>query len=146
MRMNASFKDILKEKMSEQASASSQHEVDFTPYLGQLLVQISRREFQRKPNAKFAYKGPATSQPQDIKAKKPVRPNWTLSESQTKALMQFELWGHKLEANFEVSALKQAFRKLALKLHPDQSKGDAGQFLKLKQYYADLLQATQASA
>jgi len=60
------------------------------------------------------------------------RPNHSLSESQTLAFTFFAQQGSPLAANFSSADLKLAFRRLALKLHPDQG-GTAASFQKLMQ-------------
>jgi hypothetical protein len=60
------------------------------------------------------------------------RPHHSLNESQTQAFAFFAHQGAPLAANFSSADLKLAFRRLALKLHPDQG-GTAASFQKLMQ-------------
>lgn len=65
------------------------------------------------------------------------RPAHKLTAEQTQSFHFFKCHGSELANNFSKADLKSAFRKLALKLHPDQG-GAADQFLSLKLAHENL--------
>lgn len=60
-----------------------------------------------------------------------------LDESQTKSFGFLKEWAQELPEGFTFRELKAAFRKAALRLHPDQG-GNCGDFLSLKGHYLNL--------
>lgn len=118
--------------MRIEQQASNYVEVDSMPFLTQLLGQIDRRQFNHSGVLKSRY--PMQRQPL-----RPVRAAHKLNAEQAKSVLQYEIWGLKLSPGFDVAELKQAFRRLALKLHPDHSKSSSDDFLLLKAHHEVLL-------
>jgi hypothetical protein len=93
-------------------------------------------------------KGPKR-QPQQ-ESKKPIRRSQMaphqLSEAQAKAKSWFFDRGEDLKADFTKAELKAAFRKLALRLHPDTRHQDSNEslFLRLTPSYNELLKIFKA--
>lgn len=68
-----------------------------------------------------------------------ARPAHSLNEAQAAALGFFQESGNQeLQNNYSLTELKTAFRKLALRLHPDRPQGSTALFIQLKSAYDQL--------
>lgn len=76
-----------------------------------LLGQIQSQQFRPKFNS---------TKYQEMRKVPPPRPAHQLNKAQAVALQYFKSHGFELAANFSIKDLKGAFRKIALKIHPDQ--------------------------
>jgi hypothetical protein len=151
MKANASFRTILEEKLKTSASfsqtasgaqgaSSFQHTADQDPaHLAFLMGTLN----------KTAFTAPITKvYPAPPKAPKPPPKPHALTVSQQAAYEFFLKYstefaletGVELGPAFTQKELKNAFRRLALRLHPDMNKGACGPFISLKTHYEELEQ------
>lgn len=75
---------------------------------------------------------------------RPRTPAHALDEAQQKSLGWFAENGELLEGNFTAAELKKAFRRLALRFHPDRPGGTAHRFQVLRQHESTLRRALPA--
>ena len=73
-----------------------------------------------------------------VRPQAPPKPAHKLTAEQSKAFQQFAAWGLGLADNFSSKDLKTAFRKRALKAHPDQG-GNTLEFYQLQECYSALI-------
>ncbi len=97
---------------------------DFQKTENQLLGQVEKLVFSQKFSSTTyrSFKRPPIE-----------RMPHQLSPIQNEAFQFLSNWGTNLAPNFSPSDLKKAFRKAALRLHPDRG-GDASLFLKLNTF------------
>ncbi len=100
-------------------------------HLAYLMGQIQQRPFS---GGAFRYQANARIFP--MKKAEPTPPHQLDGESLA-AFLFFQNIGLALSENFSRGELKTTFRKLALRLHPDQQ-GDAQLFIKLRTAYRQL--------
>lgn len=129
MSFQASFKQILREKMGEKASSSpgmNTSNVHADPaHMAYLLGQISRLEFQ---TPRGQYPAPKV---------RPQRKPHNFSATQKLSYEFLKTWIHDFSEGFTANELKKAFRQVAMVLHPDQG-GSTQQFVELKDHYENL--------
>ncbi|MBV2169605.1 MAG: J domain-containing protein [Bdellovibrio sp.] len=129
MSFQASFKQILREKMGSQTSSSegkSAFTVNEDPaHLAYLLGQISRLEVH---SPRGHYPPPKV---------RPQRKAHNFTSAQRLSYEFLKSWIHDLSEGYTGSELKKAFRQAAMILHPDHG-GSAQQFLELKEHYETL--------
>jgi hypothetical protein len=146
--MGKSFQDILEDKLAEVNSGYQDTGTQYSGYqaavepagLAFLLGQIGKVDVKVRPAR--PYPRPKTSAKKTAAPKlapppPPPRPAHILSEAQQKSFAYFESASFALPKNFSIDDLKFAFRKLALKFHPD-SGGHAAQFIELKRHFETL--------
>lgn len=128
------FRSILEEKMTDSLSEKPVQDTfsaTLDPaHLAFLLGKIEIRRF-RKPA------------PMPRKAAPRPRPRVAgtphlLTERQKSAVQWFADRGERLEADFTAPELKKAFRRLALRVHPDVAGGSAAEFMELQRASAEL--------
>jgi hypothetical protein len=142
MRAGSSFQSILEQTLSAQAATdkafnatrpTTVHSMNQTSdsvvdpaHLAFLLGALDRASFQKPVTRVY----PA--------APKPPPPPHDLTEEQRLAASFFAVHGAELSPAFTQKELKNAFRRTALRLHPDMNKGASGPFIALKKHYAEL--------
>ncbi|KYG62481.1 hypothetical protein AZI86_16750 [Bdellovibrio bacteriovorus] len=128
MSFQTSFKQILREKMGQQEAAPAQNPstyIDTDPsHLAFLMSQIGKFEFETR---RGHYPRPA------IRPQRP-RPAHAFSESQKQSFEFLKSYIHDLSEGFTGAELKTAFRKAAIRLHPDHG-GSTQTFMDLKTHY-----------
>jgi hypothetical protein len=129
-----SFHSILEQKIRSQRTQDSQtftshsaRPADQDPaHLAFLMGALQRTAFSRPVTTLYP------------SAPKPPPPPHLLSESQQVAYGFLVAHGGDLGPAFTQKQLRTAFRRAALRLHPDMNKGTSGPFIELKKYYAEL--------
>lgn len=139
MTRERSFHEILEEKLHGKTSQepSTKTETPAVESLADVLESLGNPvwTFASPTGARRAYplgKGPkASTRP----SRGPVHP---LSDRQKDAISFFEQFAERLPGDFSESDLKGAYRRLALRLHPDMTGGATGSFLELRSHYKSL--------
>ena len=142
MTRERSFHEILEEKLhgspgSPSADTPSRDDVSSMESLADLLETLGNPvwTFASVAGARRAYprgKGPKPST-------RPTRgPVHALSDRQKDAVVFFERFGERLAGDYSTDELKTAYRRLALRLHPDVTRGSAEPFLELRGHYKTL--------
>lgn len=141
-----SFAEILENKLRKEIEASVRSEIQnehatatqpettarpsFQPdVISLLLGRVSPVKASCLDKAKLYHQHRPAKRPQA-----PPKPAHKLTEAQALAYQQFAHWGQSLADNFSNKDLKTAFRKMALKLHPDQG-GSTQAFFRLQECY-----------
>lgn len=147
MTRERSFHEILEEKLhgTPAKETPAQPESPSMESLADLLESLGNPvwTFASPKGARRAYpvgKGP---KPSTRPSRGPVHP---LSDRQKDAVSFFTQFGETLAGDFSNDELKGAYRRLALRLHPDIAGGSTGPFLELKAHYKALESATAAAA
>lgn len=136
MGRESTFQEILEEKLQspsqKMTSFSLNPSFEDPAHLAYLLgnLQVS---YWRPPSARIYPAGP-----------RPLPRPHALSPGQQSAFDFFTqqlllVEGMALSPAFSRRELKRAFRRLALRLHPDTNKGTPGPFIELKMHYESLL-------
>lgn len=132
MKANVSFQEILAEKMGVKTATSSSEISDGSPAnMAFLLGRIRVFRFEKPVTNPFPRSAPRKKE----RAKGPAH---DLSPSQAESKNWFISQGETLAADFLRMELKTAFRRLALKLHPDAPGGSVQAFLDLKKHRQSL--------
>lgn len=132
------FAQVLEGKIKKEIQSSSDfhsnNELETLENPGYLHLSwlLGNQEIQRKP---LSVK---TTPYRQYHRPPPPRKPHKLSERQKKAWDFFHLHQAGLDLGFTKKELKQGFRTLALRLHPDQG-GSSGLFMELKEAYQALL-------
>ncbi len=105
--MNAGKNDSPSDSRSNPPGAQPYVKTTESSLLGQMNSQQFRLNF-------------TATKYQEMKKPTPPRPAHQFNEAQKAALHYFKRHGFELAANFSMKDLKGAFRKIALKIHPDQ--------------------------
>ena len=128
MWYQTSFQKVLEQQLQKDMGFKQPQEpvIQDPANLAYLIGRIPKVEFQKK--SKYQAVAP------EIKA--PAH----LNETEKEAYLKFHRWGMNLPRAFSILDLKNAFRKLALKMHPDQG-GTQSAFLELKSTYLILRQS-----
>jgi hypothetical protein len=141
----SSFADILIDQIIKEFIGETQDspreslpERDLSPAnLAFLMGKISKTQikktFQSSPYKTY-YKAPPPPRPEKLQTQN-VR---ILNPKQREALKVFLNNGFTLGEEFTVQELKQAFRKTALKVHPDMNGGSSAPFIELKNAFESL--------
>lgn len=127
MDFRPSFKKILSDKIAEDQGSTGifNNTLASEPaHLSYLIGQIERTEIQL---ARFKY--PHTPR---------LRPPHKLDAEQVLAFEFFKRIVTELSPSFTIIELRRAFRKAALRLHPDHG-GNTQEFISLKMHYQVLL-------
>lgn len=128
MKADASFQEILADKMGVKTATSSSEIRDDSPAnMAFLLGRLQVFRFAKPVTNPF----PRTPPPKRERPKGPVH---SLSTEQTESKNWFISQGEPLAEDFFRTELKTAFRRLALKLHPDKEGGSIQAFLELKKH------------
>lgn len=121
--------EIRKKLFEEIAPSTSSDPLIPSELWTQLVGKITPQRFMASQQAARVY--------HQLRPHPKPRPAHVLSSEQTQAFQFFLFYGSDLHDNFTSKELKSAFRKLALKLHPDQG-GQAEAFLSLKKAFERL--------
>ncbi|MBX3040906.1 MAG: hypothetical protein KF789_09400 [Bdellovibrionaceae bacterium] len=128
MKANASFQEILEEKMGVKTATSSAGIADGSPAnMAFLLGHIRVFRFEKPTPNPFPRPAPRRKE-------RATGPAHSLSSEQAESKKWFILQGETLAEDFLRAELKTAFRRLALKLHPDKQSGSIQAFLELKKH------------
>lgn len=132
-----SFAEVLEQKLRrkieqelrEEKSAETSHTTETpSPMWTNLIGHLQPQHFQMQSKGQIYHRNRPAPKP---------RPAHTLTAEQSQSLHFFQCHNSDLADNFTKADLKSAFRKLALKLHPDQG-GRSDQFLSLKLAFENL--------
>lgn len=126
-----SFKTILEERLSEDRASTERtisSEDNSPAHMAFLIGKMGKFEFQV---SRVSTRNPYP------KAKPAVRPNHMFNHSQWESFLFLTKWAGSVAENFNTHELKQAFRRAALRLHPDQG-GDPHLFLCLRSHFENL--------
>lgn len=129
------FRAILEGKIAAaegKTPARETHVATMDPaHLAFLLGKIEVRRFRPAPK-------PAPIKASRPKPQRPAGPPHVLNERQKAAAAWFSEQGEVLRPDFNAHELKSAFRRLALRLHPDVVGGSDSQFIALRHEHAAL--------
>lgn len=132
MESSQSFKSILEKKLSKASSDASNSPLygDNSPAnLAFLIGEIGNIRFSAAKN---------TSQLKSYLTKKsPPPPAHKMNEQQLESFLFVYTWAGNLKDSFTLTDLKLAFRRAALKLHPDQGGCDQN-FINLREHIKNL--------
>lgn len=162
MSRSLSFQDILEEKMREDEARDTRpadvpgatDPAHLAFLLGRMNVFRFGTPARSAPPASTPHRPRPTDErkgPVPFPASRPRReagPPHALSDRQKIAMSWFARFGETLPPDYTAAELKGAYRRLALRLHPDRSGVDAGVFLELKghqQALAGVFATTQAA-
>lgn len=135
---SSEFAEILREKLKNQ-SADLSAKAGYSPFeeldpahLSYLMGQIPATKFQSQKQYP-RQKNRSTEKPQNPQPKPLTAPEHLSAEGQ-KAWLFFALQGENLGVHFSKLEVKQTFRRLAKRLHPDLNRGKTGHepFLELQ--------------
>jgi hypothetical protein len=135
MRAQASFQEILEEKMTQSQPAGQNSTTmamepglfDSDPaHLAFLLGQVNVFRFER-PRPQVRPAAPPPPKKQRVRGT-----DHELSEEQRWSFEWFVAKGERLDPDYTEGELKAAYRRLARRLHPDLNGGDGQAFLELK--------------
>lgn len=148
MRSQPSFHQILLEKMSPEAHPIPEQPQDTSPaHMAFLLGELPVFRFAKAPSLRHRQSqshgpSPKRKEPrlaQAVRAApRPPGPAHPLNENQKVAKDWFAQHGESLLEDFTVNELKAAFRRLALRLHPDAQRGSTTLFIDLKHHRQQL--------
>lgn len=150
--MNKNFQDILNEKIGKQerrvkplSGAPIQEESISYNLLFHLNNSLNIKLYKTNPSYSFNEAKPVTKA-EPITPIKPVEKVETYGyfvsfDGKAEAKLFFASHNESISENLSIESLKKSFRKLALKLHPDTTGGDAEAFISLRLHYKALEQA-----
>lgn len=145
MNSSLSFQEILREKLalpqdkvSEKASSSREKWGTDPLYLGFLLGLEGKKYWEKNASPAKLYKVSPSSPPTRKKVSRPSGRPHCLNPEQQLGFDFFAHHGETLEKDFTPSELRTAYRRLALKMHPDRQ-GSTSLFIELKKNF-DLLE------
>lgn len=130
-----SFKSILQDQLFQEekhAHYTPKTEDTSPAHLAFLIGKIGGKRTQ------FDFQAPPKASAKAYPRTPPKpRPNHSLSPSQRDSYLFLLKWAGDIAENFSLNELKQAFRRAALKLHPDQG-GSAQDFMSLRHHIQNL--------